>query len=372
MRSIERGAKRESLDALIFSIAQAYGFTAPPLSLTRKDIADTPDHVDKDLGLITSISQKIGPVTQTTQAWATAKRGGGTAIVFAAVSPKISTAQAFVVKAALATAESAGFSDPLVKISSVGDAESRKRYVRELGNFFKKNIKEIPEDIAVLSVKNPDEAIKKIKENEEITLNSIPRTIDYLSESSRKIMLETIDLFEKLEITYELDPNLASTPDVNHELVFAIVGKNKKGEEVQVATGGRLEKPPKRNQKKEKNAPEFIGMNVFVPDQVTIRKNEIAPTPACFVVHVGEAAKIKAFTLLDALWRAHISLGQALLDDTIQDQMEKVTESKAKYMAIIGQREALDNTVIVKNMTTQLQETVPLEKLVSRMGRVKV
>ena len=369
MRSFERGVQGESLETLIFSVARSYGFTAPPLSLTRKDTADVPDHVDKDTALVATLVGKMGPVTQTTQVWATAKKGGGTAVVFAAASPKISIAQAFVVKAALATAESAGFSEPLVLISSVGDAESRRRYVREMGNFFKKCAKELPDDILERSHKDPDGALKELIETEHPLHGSVPRTIDYLSESSRKIMLETIDLFEKLNINYELESRLPYTPEVNHELTFAVVGKDRKGNLVRVATGGRIENHAK---KKEKNAPEFVGINVFVPDQVTLRKSTREPLPACFVVHIGEAAKIKAFTLLDSLWRAHISLGQALLEETIQDQMEKVAESKTKYVAIIGQREALDDTVILKNAATQLQETIPLDKLAGRMSRVRV
>jgi len=367
MRTLERGPRRESLDAAIMSVAQTYGFTSQPVSITRNDLGDIPEHVDRDTALIATLAGKMGHVTQTTQMWATAKKGGGTNVVFAAASPKLSIAQAFVVKAALATSEAAGFENPLVLISSVGDAESRRRYVRELGNFFKKNAKEIPEEILEMSGKEPDAAARLLIEEEHELAESLPRTIDFLSESSRKIMLETISLFESLEIQYELDSRLPYVPDVQRELIFAIEGTDRKGNIVRVATGGRLQDETKG---KKKDQTDIIGMSVAIDDQLDIRTSRNDTKPACFVVHVGEAAKLRSFTLLDSLWRAHIALEQALLSDTVTDQMEKAKDSEAKYIAIIGQREALDNTVIIKNAATQLQETVTVDKFISRMSRV--
>lgn len=366
MRTLERGPQRESLDAAILSVAQTYGFTSQPLSITRNDLGDVPDHVDRDTALIATLAGKMGHTIQTTQAWATAKKGGGTSVVFAATSQKLSIAQAFVVKAALATVESAGFADPVVLVSSVGDHESRRRYARELGNFFKKYVKELSEELVALSINDPGAVARALAEGGHPLLDSLPRTIDYLSESSRKIMLETISLFESLKIHYELEPRLPYTPDFQHELVFAIDGFDRKGNRVRVATGGRFQEDTKK-----KDKTDVIGMSVSLDDRIDIRGVRDVPSPACFVIHVGEAAKFRAFMLLDSLWRAHIALDQALLADTIQDQMQSATESKAKYVAIIGQREALDNTIILKNTATQLQETIPVERLIGRLNRVK-
>ncbi|MEK7613752.1 MAG: His/Gly/Thr/Pro-type tRNA ligase C-terminal domain-containing protein [Patescibacteria group bacterium] len=366
MKSFERGRERESLDAQIISVARAYGFTNPPVSVTRKDANDIPEGLDKDTGFIATVAGKMGPVTQTTQAWGTARKGNGTAVVFTALSAKIAIAQAFVVKAALSVVEAAGFAETVVLISSVGDAESRRRYLRELGNFFKKYGKELPDDILSLALKHPEAAATTIVESGHPLTDSLPRTIDYLSEPSRKIMLETITLFEKLGIQYELDARLPYTPEVNQELVFAISGIDEKGTRVHVAKGGRFE-----YQGKKKDALELVGMSVSMPDVVDVRGTSTKQVPACFVVHVGEAAKLKAFTLLDSLWRAHITLGQALLAETIDEQMRHARESETKYVAIIGQREALDNTVIIKNTGTQMQETIPVSTLLNRMSRVR-
>lgn len=368
MKTFERGPRYESLDAAVSSIAQTYGFGATPSTITRNDLQDVPEHADRDTALIATLAGRLGHVAQTTQTWATAKKGGGTNVVFAAASPKLSIAQAFVVKAALSTVEAAGFNNPIVLISSVGDDDSRKRYVRELGNFFKKHLKDLPEDVVEASAKDPDGAARALIEEEHPLAEHLPRTIDYLSESSRKIMLETISLFETLEIEYELDARLPYTPNTQRELIFAINAEDKKGEMVRVASGGRFHEN-KRGKKKERT--DIIGMSVALSDQLNMRASHHDYTPSCFVVHVGEIAKMRAFTLLDALWRTQVALEQALLADTIQDQMERAKEAQTKYIVIIGQREALDGTVILKNTETQVQETIPADTFLSRMDRVR-
>ena len=367
MRTLERGPRRESLDAAVISVAQTYGFTGSPVSITRNDLGDMPDDADRDMALVVTLAGKMGHVTQTTQAWGTAKKGGGTSVIFAAASPKLAIAQAFVVKAALATVEAAGFANPLVLISSVGDTESRRRYVRELGNFFKKHGKDLPEETLAMSHKSPDDSVRMLIEAEHPLCECLPRTIDYLSESSRKIMLETISLFETLGIRYELDSRLPYTPGFERELVFAVVAEDRKGNIVRIASGGRFQEEV-RGKKKEKT--DIIGMSITLEEGLDLRGAGEPPLPACFILHIGEAAKMKAFTLLDSLWRAHVALDQALLSDTLQQQTDKAKGSGAKYYAIIGQREALDGTIIIKNTATEIQETVSLDTVVSRMSRV--
>lgn len=364
MKSFERGGVRESIDKVISSVAHAYGFSNPPIAITRKDTTGASDDTDQNTILIAALAGKMGQTEQTTQAWGVARNKGNSSVVFAVSNPQHAIAQAFVIQAVLQTALSSGLESAKVLVSSVGDNESQKRYLREIGNFFKKNAKDVPEELYELSQKDPEEALTQLKKSENPLANSAPRTIDYLSESSRKIMLETISLLESLEIQYELSNEIPYTPGISKEIVFAIQGVDKKGNTSIVASGGRYEED-------KKNGNRIVGMAVSVPETLGAREMPEETTPTCFVVHVGEAAKLKAFSFLNELWDAHVTLNQALLASSIQDQMEIAKASGAKYIAIVGQREALDGTCILKNTSTQLQETLPAEKVLSKLARVR-
>lgn len=359
MRYFERSGQRESVDAAIAAAARAYGFTAPPLVIPKKDASDA----GSGTALVAKLISKIGAVTSTTQAWAVARARGGTAIVFAIAAPKHAIAQAFVIKSALATAESAGFTNLTVMISSVGDNDSRRRYTHELGNFFRRHAKELTDELKELGAKDPQAAMRSLIESGSPLADILPKTIDYLSEPSRRVMLETIALLESLGIRYELAPRLPVEPLISRELVFAIDGTDPKGTRMRIASGGRVGDP-------KTGSPVSVGIAVALPDTLTVKSHDTAPI-SCYVVHVGEAAKIKAFGLLESLWRSRIALGQALLVDTVQEQMRRAAESGARYLAIIGQREALDETVIVRTVATQLQETIPLDRVPSRLARAR-
>jgi histidyl-tRNA synthetase len=370
MKHFERDGFRESLDKVIASVAHAYGFTNAPVTIPKKQIAGGINQAEECTLLIAALAGGMGQSEQNTQAWGVLKGKGKSHVVYAIANPAHAIAQAFVIKASLATASSSGFEECTVLITSVGDDESRRRYVREMGNFFKKNAKILAEDFPQLPIHDdPDQAIHIISESDHALATSLPRTIDYLSEPSRKVMLETIALLEKLAIPYELSPRLAYIPETHKEVVFAIEGSNKKGERVIVASGGRFEEQSGTRDKKETES--VMGIAIAVPETLDARSMRVDETPTCFVVHVGEAAKLKAFQLLGSLWNAHIALDQALLASTIEQQMQYAQKSGAKYVTIIGQREALDETAIVRNAATQLQETLPLDKMITKLSKAR-
>ncbi len=366
MRSVEKKRGYESLEGTISRIAYAYGFTTTPMAVSRKTLSATPD-LDPSIATALAVIGNTGAKTPT-QVWGSAKRGGGTTLSFAILATKHAIAHAIVVKAALAIAESTGYTDLSVSVSSVGDNESRKRFTRELTNFFKKHGDSVPPEVKHASLSDPDAAYRMLLEQKDASLERAPRTIDYLSESSRKTMLDTLALFESIEIAYTLEPRLSGTPAIHSELLFAVEGTDKKGERIRVATGGRYDEHLKKQ--KAGGVESAVAISVNIPDQVA--PETLEETPSCFVVHVGDASKLKAFKLLEALWRAHIAVGQALMSENLKDQMGVAQVSGAKYVAIIGQREALDGTVIVRSAETQMQTTLPLTKLAGYVGRRRV
>ena len=55
--------------------------------------------------------------------------------------------------------------------------------------------------------------------------------------------------------------------------------------------------------------------------------------------------------------------------ETLKEQMEKAKSDNAQYIAIVGQREALDNTVILRNANTQMQFPLALDKLAAAVSK---
>lgn len=357
MRSLERGARRETLEKAIARIASAYGFTMPPVQISRKaaSAAHTDTRTAAALTLLKSATVTAGPL----QLWGALKTTTGTALSLAVVGTKQAIGNALVVKTALSIVELSGLQNASVLVSSIGDAESKRRFTRELGNFFKKNAELVPSDLKARSTNDPDAAYRELVHRKDALIEKAPRTIDYLSENSRKIMMETLAFFESVGIMYTIDGRLHTDPTVAGDLVFAIDATDKSGARIRIATGGRFENEAKKAGSPEGKTSTALTLSL----SKSVRLDEMQESPQCFVVHVGDAAKLKAFILLESLWKAHVSVTQTLMSDNFREQIEHGRLSGAKYLAIMGQREALDSTIIVRNVATQMQTTLPLEKL---------
>ncbi len=362
MRNFERGRRFESLGNNIARIAYAYGFSAAPIPLSKKSVADAGSDM-KTAAAMALMSNAKAPA-QSAQSWGLARKGAGTVIAFSVTGARQTIAHAIVVKTALSVAELSGYTNLSVSISSVGDAESKKRFSREWGNFFRKNHEALAPEMRQVAAANPDAAYRALVEKNDPLLLRAPRSIDYLSESSRKNMLAILSLFESVGIPYTMEARLVAEPGVQSEILFAIDGTNRRGERARIASGGRYDEHLKREHGTNDSA---VAISVEVPERLDLEAHE--EEPSCFVVHVGDAAKLRAFSVLEALWRAHMAVGQALMAENLRDQILKGAESRARYVAIIGQREALDNTVIVRTVATQMQTTLPLEKLSGYVSR---
>jgi histidyl-tRNA synthetase len=323
------------------------------------------DNVAPQNAVALSVMKNVPASAKSVQVWGGARGAHGTVLSFGTVGTRSAIGNAIIVKTALSIAERAGFQSPSLSVTSVGDNESKKRFTRELGNFFKKHLESIPQQFKSKALSDPDPVYRELAAKKDPVVERAPRSIDYLSESSRKVMMDTLALFESVGIPYTIDARLEHEPNTHAELVFGIDALQKDGSKTRVAVGGRYDENAKKMFGVQGDAPTAISL--LLPKIVDLESVDEAPS--CFVVHVGDAAKLKAFVLLDALWKAHIAVTQILMADNFKDQIERGKLSGAKYLAIIGQREALDNTVIVRNMTTQMQTTVPADKLEGTLAR---
>ena len=357
---------RESLDKSLARVVGAYGFTAPIIQVTKKSVQDQSDDIDYDTRVTQALIKSLAPTKKTTQVWGAAKKGGSTTFSFTVLASRHAISHALVIKTALSVLELAGMTNLVVGVSSVGDQESKRRFLRELQSYFKKHANILSPDILKRSHTDPEGAYREVLAEGGEAAERLPRPIDYLSENSRKTMVDTLHLFESVGIEYELQAHLPSTKGVHAELLFAISAVDQKGQRVIAATGGRMDELMK------KSGPMIghtVGLSVTVPESVDT--DPVAGGVSCFVVHVGEAAKLKSFTLMDALWHADVSVRQALLAESLKEQMDQAKLAGAKYIAIVGQREALDGTVLVRNVDTGMQQSVIREKLTSLLARTR-
>ncbi|MCL0094445.1 His/Gly/Thr/Pro-type tRNA ligase C-terminal domain-containing protein, partial [Dehalococcoidales bacterium] len=87
------------------------------------------------------------------------------------------------------------------------------------------------------------------------------------------------------------------------------------------------------------------------------------PRPKVFVAHIGDETKDEAIKLAATIRKNGISVIKALGSKSLKAQLRQANSLGAGYAVIIGDQEIKTGTVILRDMTTGQQKTIPLTQL---------
>jgi histidyl-tRNA synthetase len=141
-----------------------------------------------------------------------------------------------------------------------------------------------------------------------------------------------------------------------------------------VGGGGRYDYLAKRLGSK-KDVP-AVGAAIGV-DRVLMSPNYKAVTPRVvkkpkvYFIQLGFEAKLKSLEIIEILRASKIPVLHSLNKDSLSAQLGIAEKLGIPTAIIFGQKEALDGTVIVRNMTTRSQETMKLIKLAEYLKGMK-
>jgi histidyl-tRNA synthetase len=295
-------------------------------------------------------------------------------------TPK-SIADAMIIRVVTLILEEAGVKNVRVQINSIGDKECRPIFKRELVNYYKKHARNLCEDCRERLKNNPLRLLdcKNPKCNE--LKAAAPTSISYLCGNCKAHFKEVLEYLEMMGIDYEINNNLVRGLDYYTRTVFEISEDAQpvaEGEPVpaplSVAGGGRYDYLAKALGYK-KDTP-GVGAGIGV-DRVMLSPHyqkqtpRIVKKPKVFFIQLSFDAKLKSLAVIEILRKAKVPLAQSLSKDSLGVQLGIAEKMQVPYTIILGQKEALDNTVIVRNMSNRSQDVVPLAKLPDYVKNLK-
>ncbi|MEK7150104.1 MAG: His/Gly/Thr/Pro-type tRNA ligase C-terminal domain-containing protein, partial [Patescibacteria group bacterium] len=282
-----------------------------------------------------------------------------------------SVSELILIKTALAVLSDSGIRDACVDINSIGDKDSTNRFAKELNSYYRKNISKMPSHCRQLFKKNTFSLLKCNKEECCRAINEeTPKAITFLSEASRQHFKEVLEGLEILEIPYRINNTLI--PDKRHcsQTVFEITRGTENKREV-LAYGSRYDGLAKKlGQRKDIPA---IGLRIS-SKRLTRNANIPAKTKASifFFIQLGFEAKLKGLDVIEILRKSKILVSQSLNRDMLGGQIAMAERMKMPYTLIMGKKESMDNTVMVRNINTRSQEIVPTENLAVYLKSLKL
>lgn len=284
-----------------------------------------------------------------------------------------------------------------IQVNSLGCKDCRVDYVSKLVDFYKERGKraKLCVDCKKRFLTNPLRLLD-CKEEECVRVREeAPQIVDSLCNDCRDHLIKVLEYLDELDIPYNLNPFLVRGLDYYNRTVFEVTAiddnsnSNEEGgaepDQAKVKEGG--EDKDKRQSS--------LGGGGRYDKLVEIMGGR--PTPACgfgigiervilkikekniplkkdhedfiFLAQLGEQAKRKTFILFEEMRKAGYRVRQAFTKDSLKVQLEEANRIGAKYSLILGQKELLDGTIIIRDMESGTQEVIDYKKINSELNK---
>ena len=278
-------------------------------------------------------------------------------IQFHAIGTERTLAEAVIIRALVALARDIFHEEPVVRLNSMGDKETRARYARELGSFFKRRASVLPEECLVAARKDTFAAAELAIARE--CAEHLPSPTEYLSDASRKRFEELLEYLEATNTPYELARTLLSRGMHWNDTCFEIVAAGRR-----VAWGSRYNDLAKHIFGHAMGA---MGAVLSTEASGGMLARPATPRPRFVFVHIGEEAKHLSLSLAEGFKRSRLPLTQDIGIESLTEQMQLAEHRDPAYLLIMGRKEALEGTVILRDRRTQEERMLPIEHLAEQL-----
>ena len=257
--------------------------------------------------------------------------------------------------------EKLGITGLTVEINSLGNIESRKKYIEDLKAFMAERLDKLSEDSKKRYEKNPLRALDSKDKGDQEQFKDAPKLYDYLDEESKKYFEDTKKYLELLNIKYVENPKLVRGLDYYSDTVFEIKS-DKLGAQATVLAGGRYDRLLEILDNVKIPAIGFAaGMEriAMLMDENLIENKE----NGVYIVYFDDTKEYFIKTL-EELRKNDIKASFDYNPKSFGAQMKKANKINAEYVLILGEDEQKENVVTLKKFSTGEQEKHSLDEVI--------
>ncbi|TSC89497.1 MAG: histidine--tRNA ligase [Parcubacteria group bacterium Gr01-1014_2] len=261
--------------------------------------------------------------------------------------------------------EEIGLKDSVtLQISSIGDSNCRPDYKKALKDYYKNKLKKVCVPCRVKYKKNVFRMLDCIQQECKEISAKAPQIFDFLDDECKTHFKNVLEFLEEAKVPYILNPYLVRGLDYYTRTVFEIWTEE---DNIALAAGGRYDKLIETlGSQKTEAAGWAIGIERVAE---FLKKKEVKipkakPEPKVFLAQLGDLAKKRSLIMFEQFRKASVTLKASFTRDSIKSQLRIANKLGVRFTLILGQREALDGTIILRDMESSVQETLPLEGIV--------
>ncbi len=286
------------------------------------------------------------------------------------IGDKESSAEGLLFQTARAILEEYGHHEPTVTINSVGGKESVGPFSQAVTQHFRGHLANLHPDCRTSFKKSVFAPFRcSHKECMEARAEA-PHSLNFLTEQSKQHFTEVLEYLESFDLPYTVNPHMVGNEHYTTRTLFVFDVPTKKRsddeeESTHIAWGERYDSLSKK-----------IGMKKITPavnltldlqtksTKEAFKERQRHPVISIHVVHAGRPAKMRVLKLAEILRGSQIRASMQLHKNSITEQLERAKVTGAPLLLIVGQKEVLDGTVMVRQTATSCQESIPVTRLV--------
>ncbi|MFO7807360.1 MAG: histidine--tRNA ligase [Candidatus Moraniibacteriota bacterium] len=285
---------------------------------------------------------------------------------FEAFGEKDPILDAQLIQLSLRLLSSLGIKKVSVQINSIGCSSCRPNYNNLLITYLKNRKQSLCMDCKKRLKTNPLRILDCKEEKCAQVLSQAPQSIDHLCKKCKAHFTYLLECLDEIKISYEINPKLVRGLDYYTRTVFELWSQDDQDGKNSLGGGGRYDYLVEKMGGKKTSAVGFaIGADRVVEEMKNKGiKGYSPPGPKVFLAQLGSMAKMKSLLIFQELEKAGIPVAESFGKGNLKTQLKRANQFGVDLVLIIGQREALDETVIVKDMIGGNQEVIALEKVV--------
>ncbi|MDO8505126.1 MAG: histidine--tRNA ligase [bacterium] len=288
-----------------------------------------------------------------------------------------------------------------IEMNSIGCEQCRGGYKEELVKFYGSKRELLCESCKTRFESNRLRLLDCKEPQCELLKEGAPSLPDSLCEACRDHFMKVLEYLDEIEVPYNLNSHIVRGLDYYNRTVFEVFPVK---QEVQDAVAPEpillpdgMEKPldVPQEEAKEMGAQSAlggggrydglveqlggrptpaVGFSIGLERVIAFLrtcsggKEPLEDTPRIFIAQLGDVARRKALSLWHTL-SSEVPVVAALSKDGLKAQLEIANRLQVRYAIIIGQKEIIDKTAIIRDMEAGMQEVVDYNKLVNEIKK---
>ena len=260
-----------------------------------------------------------------------------------------------------------------IQLNSIGCKLCRPGYLEVLRQHYSGHANHLCPDCRTRLVKNPLRLLDCKKPSCQEIAKTAPKIADYLCPECQLHFQSVQKYLSAMSIPFQLNPRLVRGLDYYTRTVFEVEPQDKGGQST-LGGGGRYDNLIEELGGKPTPAVGFAaGLERII---LNLKKQQLdipaLPKPDAFIAYLEEEAKIEAMKIASELRKAGIAVIMATGDKSLRGQMRQANSLGIAYALILGEQEISKRNVMLRDMRSGEQKTIPLAEIAGILKQLKI